>query len=77
MDSREGIIPLTTKERSMIQTFPESYRFKGSKSEIEQMIGNAVPVNFGKFVALAIKDYMEDIPLSSSVANIRQPSLFS
>ena len=27
------------------------------------MIGNAVPVNFGKFVALAIKDYMEDIPL--------------
>lgn len=64
VDSLEGIRPLTTKERSMIQTFPESYKFIGSKSEIEQMIGNAVPVNLGKFVATAIKDYIENRPLA-------------
>ncbi len=44
----------------MIQTFPDTFRFIGSKSEIEQMIGNAVPVNLGKFVATAIKDYIDD-----------------
>lgn len=55
--SLEGIRPLTTEERAMIQTFPESFYFCGSKSEIEQMIGNAVPVNLGKFVASAIIDY--------------------
>lgn len=43
----------------MIQTFPETFNFIGSKSEIEQMIGNAVPVNLGTFVATAIKNYIE------------------
>lgn len=58
--SLEGIRPLTTLERARIQTFPESFNFYGSKSEIEQMIGNAVPVNLGKFVASAILDYIKD-----------------
>lgn len=58
--SVEGIRPLTTRERSMIQTFPEDYRFYGSKGEIEQMIGNAVPVNLGMFVANAIQAYIAD-----------------
>ena len=55
----DGIRPLSTAERAMIQTFPESFKFYGSKSEIEQMIGNAVPVNLGKFVASAILDYIQ------------------
>ncbi len=58
--SLEGVGPLTTKERSMIQTFPETFNFIGSKSEIEQMIGNAVPVNLGKYVASAILAYVAD-----------------
>lgn len=57
INSLEGVRPLTTKERSMIQTFPESFNFIGSKSEIEQMIGNAVPINLGKFVASAILEH--------------------
>lgn len=56
----DGIRPLTTKERSMIQTFPETFNFIGSKSELEQMIGNAVPVNLGKYVASAILAYVAD-----------------
>lgn len=46
------IRPLTTKERSMIQTFPECFSFEGiSKSDAEQVIGNAVPVKQAEFVA--------------------------
>jgi DNA (cytosine-5)-methyltransferase 1 len=53
----EGVRPLTTQERSRIQTFPKNFIWQGSKTDIEQMIGNAVPVNLAKFVALAILDY--------------------
>ena len=74
--SLDGIRPLTTKERSMIQTFPESYIFTGSKSEVEQMIGNAVPVNLGKFIANAIKDYIDKKTTSSSNLMVVQPGLF-
>lgn len=42
---------LSSKERSYIQTFPEGFEFKGSSSQIEQQIGNAVPVNMARFIA--------------------------
>lgn len=48
---------LTAKERSLIQTFPESFHFFGTKTSMEQMIGNAVPVNLAKHVAKAIMQY--------------------
>ncbi|NOT18048.1 MAG: DNA cytosine methyltransferase [Sulfuriferula sp.] len=51
------IRPLTTIERSYIQTFPSDFRFPGTKTNLEQMIGNAVPVNLGTFIANAIKEY--------------------
>ncbi|MCQ2212918.1 MAG: DNA cytosine methyltransferase [Bacteroidaceae bacterium] len=57
VNSLEGVRPLTTRERSMIQTFPEDFSFDGTKTNIEQMIGNAVPVNLGYFVADAIFRY--------------------
>lgn len=57
VDSLEGIRPLTSRERSMIQTFPEDFDFKGTKTNVEQMIGNAVPVNLGYYVADAILRY--------------------
>ena len=54
------IRPLTTIERSYIQTFPSSFKFDGTKTNLEQMIGNAVPVNLAKFVAETIKIYLRD-----------------
>ncbi len=56
--SKEGIRPLTTLERSYIQTFPRDFHFFGSKTDVEQMIGNAVPVNLAKFVGEAINKYL-------------------
>lgn len=52
--------PLTTKERSQVQTFPSSFKFEGTKTELEQMIGNAVPVNQARYVADCILEYIED-----------------
>ena len=51
------IRPLTTKERSMIQTFPESFKFVGATSTIEKAIGNAVPVNMANIIAQSIISY--------------------
>jgi len=53
-----SVRPLTTKERAMIQTFPEDFCLDGSKTEIEQIIGNAVPVKLGEFVAIGLKEYI-------------------
>lgn len=58
--SKEGIRPLTTIERSYIQTFPKDFMFFGNKTEMEQMIGNAVPVNLAKFVASIICKYINN-----------------
>lgn len=59
VQSLEGIRPLTTRERSMVQTFPEDFNFSGTKTDVEQMIGNAVPVNLGTFIANALKAYTD------------------
>lgn len=56
--SKEGIRPLTMLERSYVQTFPSDYRFVGNKTDIEQMIGNAVPVNLAMFVGTSISKYI-------------------
>ena len=50
---------LTTQERALIQTFPQNYKWVGNKTEVEQMIGNAVPVNLAKFVAKIVKTVVE------------------
>lgn len=60
--------PLTTIERSYIQTFPEDFVFAGTKTDLEQMIGNAVPVNLAKFIAESIRNFIEN-PLVKGYEN--------
>ena len=52
---------LTAKERSYIQTFPKSFDLtpESSKTNLEQMIGNAVPVNLAYHVGKVVLDYFE------------------
>lgn len=45
---------LTIKEAGLIQTFPEDYKFLGSKSSIYRQIGNAVPCELAEVVAKAV-----------------------
>lgn len=58
VNSLKGIRNLTTYERSRIQTFPKTFKFFGTKTDQEQMIGNAVPVNLGLFIGKTILDYI-------------------
>jgi len=60
VEPSEKVRPLTTEERSYIQTFPKEYVFEGSKTEKEQMIGNAVPVKLAECVAKCILKYISD-----------------
>lgn len=60
VDVSDNVRPLTTIERSYIQTFPKSFKFEGTKTNLEQIIGNAVPVKLAEFVAKSIMEYIED-----------------
>jgi DNA (cytosine-5)-methyltransferase 1 len=52
-----GVRALTTKERSYLQTFPPRFILEGNKTDLEQAIGNAVPVKLAEFVAMRIIEY--------------------
>jgi DNA (cytosine-5)-methyltransferase 1 len=69
----KSIRPLTTTERSYIQTFPKHFVFNGTKTNLEQMIGNAVPVNLACFVAKGILDYQRD----GEIKELEQQILFN
>lgn len=57
------IRPLTTVERSYIQTFPKNFVWIGNKTAQEQLIGNAVPVKLAEFVGKCLQDYIKDCKL--------------
>ena len=59
-DIDDNLRPLTTIERSYIQTFPKSFKFQGSKTNLEQMIANAVPVKLAEYVACCLLEYISD-----------------
>ncbi len=60
-DPNDEVRPLTTIERSYLQTFPKDFKFLGNKSDLEQMIGNAVPVKLAEYVANCIREYKTDL----------------
>lgn len=70
-----NIRPLTTIERSYIQTFPETFIFEGSKTDLEQMIGNAVPVKLAEFVGKCIIESVENSQSESSKPEIHHQQL--
>lgn len=49
--------PLTTMERATIQTFPDDFHWTGTKTQMEQMIANAVPVKLAEHVASCLFSY--------------------
>jgi DNA (cytosine-5)-methyltransferase 1 len=65
----ENVRPLTTIERSYLQTFPRDFKFSGNKTNLEQIIGNSVPVNLAAFVASAIREYCSNRETKSSLFN--------
>ena len=52
----EQVRALSSTERSYIQTFPKGFVFEGSRSSVEQLIGNAVPVKMAEYIASHVYD---------------------
>lgn len=73
----DQVRPLTTIERSYLQTFPKDFIFEGSKTDLEQMIGNAVPVKLAEYVAGCIQQYLENKYTIDEVTTVRQKSALS
>lgn len=71
--------PLTTPERALIQGFNEGFEFIGSKTNIEQLIGNAVPVSLAQIVGSALLEYRKDFEqnINMSVTQNQQISLLT
>ena len=70
----EKVRPLTTLERARIQTFPRSFDFLNvKKTDLEQIVGNAVPVELASYVAGKLKEYIREngifneVPLEEQV----------
>ena len=71
-DPNGKVRPLTTIERSYLQTFPKNFKFFGNKSDLEQMIGNAVPVRLAEYVANCIKEYQKDLKENKQIIKKKQ-----
>ena len=56
-DIANGVRALTTRERSLLQTFPASFSFPGAKTDVELAIGNAVPPALSRYVAKCIEQW--------------------
>jgi DNA (cytosine-5)-methyltransferase 1 len=62
--------PLTTLERALIQTFPAGFRWVGTKTDMEQMIGNAVPVRLAESVAQALINHIVEVEDTAFVNHV-------
>lgn len=52
---------LTVREAARIQTFPDGFRFSGTRSDAFKQIGNAVPPLLGEAAAVAVSDRVNDL----------------
>ncbi len=70
----ENVRSLTTIERARIQTFPSNFKWVGTKTDSEQVIGNAVPVKLAEYVAKHFFQYIQtrqESELNSDAAVLR------
>lgn len=65
--------PLTIREYARIQTFPDDWEFVGSVSSQYKQIGNAVPVNLGYHVGLAIRAMLGNPARNAEGATLLAP----
>ncbi len=49
----------SVRESARLQTFPDSYRFHGSWTEVMRQLGNAVPVELGRTVASTVAQVLQ------------------
>lgn len=62
---------LTPREAARIQSFPDTFRFSGSRSDVFTQIGNAVPPLVGRAVGLGIRKYLEGSARGAKKPNLK------
>jgi DNA (cytosine-5)-methyltransferase 1 len=60
--------PFTTREYARIQTFPDDWKFVGSRPSVYRQIGNAVPVNLAEQLGRSMVAAMNCIEVPQSTA---------
>ena len=60
--------PITHREAARIQTFPDDFKFCGSKTEIARQIGNAVPPKLAEAVARHLRELLQSSRMSKRTA---------
>jgi DNA (cytosine-5)-methyltransferase 1 len=50
--------PITHREAARLQTFPDTFRFVGTKTEIARQIGNAVPCVLATAIAAHVREHL-------------------
>lgn len=63
--------PITHREAARLQTFPDSFVFCGTKTEVAKQIGNAVPPKLAYHVALAVREVL--FPKRKKPGAVRRP----
>lgn len=58
---------LTIEEAKILHTFPKDFIFKGPKTSIYSQIGNAVPCELAKAIALVTLDVLNDVKIESNI----------
>jgi DNA (cytosine-5)-methyltransferase 1 len=62
---------LTNRERARLQTFPDNYKFKGSKESVRKQLGMAVPPKMSQIIFESILKTLIGKPYPSIQENMR------
>lgn len=66
-----GSRPFSTNELKRLQTFPDSYEISGGRQSVIHQIGNSVPPQVARCLALAILDQLFDVQLPAQIDYLR------
>ena len=50
---------ITPREAARLQSFADDFEFYGAMGKVYEMIGNAVPSQLAKALALAVNDFLK------------------